>query len=234
MNLILSGTVGSTAYNLATSDSDVDTLGVFLEPSMSILGVDTIALLSNDATIVHKAPEPDATYHELLKFCTLALAGNPTVNELLWLERDVVATTPGRRLLGIRESFLSVHTLHRYMGYIEGQIQKLTLADGTETARRPKASRHIVRLTLQLRTLARTGRIQVHLNARERDEVFGWAARPIDELTTWATHYIESIREDEAEGNLHEIVARPDGEISKVDSVIRRIRLENLLGLDSL
>ncbi len=41
--VLLAGIVGSTAYGLAGPDSDVDRLGVFAAPTLSLLGLDAPA-----------------------------------------------------------------------------------------------------------------------------------------------------------------------------------------------
>ena len=64
-DVLLSGVVGSTAYGLATEDSDVDWLGVYAAPTEKILG-----LHPPQESIVSTAP--DITYHEAGKYCRLA------------------------------------------------------------------------------------------------------------------------------------------------------------------
>ncbi|WP_399208205.1 DNA polymerase beta superfamily protein [Streptomyces sp. SLBN-118] len=99
MNILLSGIVGSTAYGLAGPGSDVDRLGLF--------AVDTAALHGlHRPTESHVTTAPDRTLHEAAKWCRLALRGNPTVTELVWLPDDLyeVRTPLGDELIELRSS----------------------------------------------------------------------------------------------------------------------------------
>lgn len=153
---ILEAIVGSQAYGLATPTSDEDRLGVFLAPSQAFWGMGEVK-----ETTVEKAPLPDRTMHELGKFCRLALKGNPTVNELLWLdpEQYVTRTREGQELIDLREAFLSQRTLHAYFGYIVGQIDRFE----REGEVNRKLVRHAMRLTLQLGDLLDFGTITPRL-----------------------------------------------------------------------
>jgi uncharacterized protein len=95
MNLLLPGVVGSTTYGLAGPDSDVDGLGVFAAPTTAFHGL----TFPQESAVSSK---PDATYHEARKHCSLALSGNPTVSELMWLDTHEITTPLGEDLIGIR------------------------------------------------------------------------------------------------------------------------------------
>lgn len=92
--ILLSGVVGSTAYGLAGPDSDVDRLGIFAVPTLSLLGL-------TPPEESHVTSKPDTTLHEAGKAARLMLAGNPTVTELLWLPDDLYEV---RTPLAIRRS----------------------------------------------------------------------------------------------------------------------------------
>ena len=77
--ILLAGVVGSTAYGLDTPDSDIDRLGVFAAPTVAFHGLHRPAES-------HVTTHPDATV-EAAKWLRLALNCNPTVTELVWLER---------------------------------------------------------------------------------------------------------------------------------------------------
>src|SRR5688572_13081210 len=102
MNVLLAGTVGSTAYGLSGPGSDVDRLGLFAAPTVAFHG-----LRGPKESIV--TTEPDLTLHEAGKWCRLALNGNPTVMELVWLPDELYDTRTdlGSALIGIKEAFLS-------------------------------------------------------------------------------------------------------------------------------
>lgn len=138
-DVLLSGIVGSTAYGLAGPDSDVDRLGVFAVPTTALLGLDS-------PTQSRVITDPDVTLHELGKWLRLALGGNPTAMELVWLPDDLYenVTDIGRELITLRGSLLSERQVKdSYLGYATQQLRRLvTRVDGTPTgnAGRPVAA----------------------------------------------------------------------------------------------
>lgn len=82
MNVLLSGIVGSTAYGLAKPGSDIDRLGLFAADTTAFHGL-------HGPAESHVTTNPDRTLHEAAKWCRLALGGNPTVMELVWLPDDL-------------------------------------------------------------------------------------------------------------------------------------------------
>lgn len=171
-NVLLAGVVGSTAYGLAGPDSDVDRLGVFATPTVSLHG-----LTPPDESIV--SSKPDATFHEARKYCTLALGGNPTVSELMWLDSHEVSSPLGEELVGIRSTFLSAkRTRDAYLGYATQQFRKLEArGDGSFSAdtrkRTAKHARHLMRLCAQGYELYATGSLRIRLEDPQRFLDFG-------------------------------------------------------------
>lgn len=177
MNVVLKGVVGSTAYGLATKNSDVDYLGVYAEHSSVFWGLYP-PFESKDAT--HVSSDPDCTMHEVLKFAKLALKSNPTVNELMWLPKDcyVESSPAGEYLIKIRESFLCKrHVRSAYLGYAFAQFKELDRRGGTfgpDLARRTeKHARHLLRLCQQGLDLWTTGHMNVRVPDPERFMEFG-------------------------------------------------------------
>jgi predicted nucleotidyltransferase len=164
-NVLLSGVVGSTAYGLATPESDVDRLAVFAAPTALFHGLRPPT--GKQATKV--TTNPDVTQHEAGKFASLCLGVNPTVTELLWLEEYETRTELGERLIGIREAFLSAQRVRdAYFGYAVSQFRRLEgRGDGSFSAdtrkRTAKHARHLGRLVHQGLELYRTGRLTVRL-----------------------------------------------------------------------
>lgn len=165
VKILLAGIVGSTAYGLAGPGSDVDRLGMFAAPTVAFHG-----LRAPQETEV--STQPDTTYHEAGKYCRLALGGNPTVSELMWLPGNLyeVRTELGDALIGIRGAFLSAARVRdAYLGYASQQFRKLEArGDGSFSAdtrkRTAKHARHLKRLCHQGYLLYRTGRLQVRLD----------------------------------------------------------------------
>ena len=167
MNTLLSGVVGSTAYNLARPGSDVDRLGVFAAPTASVLGLRK----PKDSIVTAR---PDVTLHEAGKLCGLLLGGNPTVQELLWLPSDLYETTTplGRELLSIRAAFLCRRRVRdAYLGFARQQhrVIRNVLTNppklGDASGLVAKAARHMARILHQGAELYSTGHLTVRLDA---------------------------------------------------------------------
>ncbi len=220
--VLLLAVVGSQAYGLATSESDHDYLGVFQEPTRNLVGLKTHL----PESIVSK--DPDKTLHEVGKFMRLALAGNPTVNELLWLDRYEERSVEGLALLSVREAFLSNKMRATYGGYALQQAKRLARGDveSNQRNRIEKHGRHCFRLLMQGSGALRTGRIQVWLSENQGRECFemGFLAATDPEgfqdevqLAMNSFDAIESVLPDQ-----------PDYE--KVDDLLLRLRNDGSLG----
>lgn len=119
MHILLEGVVGSVAYGLDGPDSDIDRLGVFAAPTSAFHGL-TMPVES------HVTTKPDSTLHECRKWAALAIKGNPSVSELLWLPEYEVTTPLGEQLIAIRGAFLSAPAvMGAYLGYARDQLKKL-------------------------------------------------------------------------------------------------------------
>ena len=171
--MLLAGVVGSTAYGLAGPGSDVDRLGMFAAPSLSLLAL-------NPPRDSHVTTDPDTTFHEAGKALRLFLACNPTAIELLWLPDDLYETrTPlGDEAIALRGSFLSARRVKdAYLGYATQQFRKLMLRDQGSSASTParlaKHARHLMRLVEQGYELYTTGYVRVRLADPERYRAFG-------------------------------------------------------------
>ena len=171
---LLTGVVGSTAYGLARPGSDVDRLGVFAVRTAELFGLD-----EPQPSIV--STDPDITQHEARKYAKLALGGNPTVSELMWLPDNLyeVRTELGQHLIGIRSAFLSAKRVRdAYLGYATQQFRRLDArADGSFSAdtrkRTAKHARHLYRLCHQGYLLYATGELEIRLAEPWRFHEFG-------------------------------------------------------------
>jgi predicted nucleotidyltransferase len=173
-NILLSGVVGSTAYGLARAGSDIDRLGLFAVDTEELHGLHRPAES-------HVSTAPDRTLHEAAKWCRLALGGNPTVTELVWLPDELyeVRTPLGDELIGIRTSFLSAARVRdAYLGYAAQQFRKLrSRGDGSLSAdarrRTAKHARHLKRLCTQGLELYATGRLTLRVDDPDAYHRFG-------------------------------------------------------------
>jgi hypothetical protein len=174
VNVLLSGIVGSTAYGLAREGSDIDRLGVFAAPTERLHGLHA----PKDS---HVTTHPDRTLHEAAKWCRLALGGNPTVMELVWLPNELyeVRTPLGDELIGIRASLLSANRVRdAYLGYATQQFKRLyDRGDGSFSAdtrkRTAKHARHLMRLCHQGYELYATGHLRIRVDDPEEYHRFG-------------------------------------------------------------
>ncbi|WP_433330047.1 RNA ligase 1 family protein [Spirillospora sp. CA-294931] len=152
-NVLLSGIVGSTAYGLARPGSDIDRLGVYAAPTISLHGLNPPT--GRDATT--HTTKPDVTMHEAAKYARLCLNANPSVIELLWLPDHLYETRTalGDHLIDIRDAFLSAPRVRdAYLGYAISQFRRLEArGDGSFSAdtrkRTAKHARHLARLVHQ-------------------------------------------------------------------------------------
>lgn len=230
MTVLLSGIVGSTAYGLAGPDSDVDRLGVFAFPTVALHG-----LRQPDETRV--ATKPDVTMHEVRKFCTLALGGNPTISELMWLPDDLYETrTPlGNDLRDIRSAFLSANRVRdAYLGYATQQCKRLIdRGDGSFSAdtrkRTSKHARHLARLCHQGYRLYLTGRLEIRLDDPERFLAFGEQVAAGD---TGAAQAMIADYEDAFNASPSVLPARPDE--ATVERWLQRVRAAHWRATDGL
>lgn len=169
---LLAGIVGSTAYGLADADSDIDRLGVFAAPTEAFHGLTPPAES-------HVTTGPDQTLHEAGKYARLALKGNPSVTEVLWLSDYEVVSPLGLELVAIREAFLSAPAVRNaYLGYATQQFAKLKArGDGSFSAdtrrRTAKHARHLARLCDQGYGLYATGRLRVRVDNPDFYRRFG-------------------------------------------------------------
>lgn len=170
-NIILEGITGSKAYGLDTENSDTDIKGIYIAPTKQVLGIKW-----NLAKSTKDHVDPDWVYYEVERFIHLAMKGNPTIIELLFLDGYTTLTKQGKMLVDNRHLFLNNSVRKSYYGYAESQVRKLNARGGTygsgRSNRYEKHSRHLYRLLLQGEELLRTGKITVRLTPEQREEAF--------------------------------------------------------------
>lgn len=118
-NLIFRCIAGSTALGLNTENSDIDELGVYIEPPEKMLGFEKMEHL------VHT--DPDYTFYGLKKFCGLALKGNPTIFSLLFTPANLISINHpiARELFENKEWFYSKQVGKAFLGYMNEQTERL-------------------------------------------------------------------------------------------------------------
>lgn len=122
---------GSYLYGTNTENSDQDYLGIYLNTKEELLGLQSSEELTEN--IESKAENGrntkdavDCKYYELRKFCRLALKGNPTILEILFVNKENILeiTKEGEELLSLRNEFLSKNIYNSFMGYAFSQKKK--------------------------------------------------------------------------------------------------------------
>lgn len=210
--VILAGVVGSTAYGLATADSDEDMLGIYLAHNRELLGL-------HEPEETYSATSPDIVLHELGKFVRLAIKANPTVLELLYLAAYDTLHPAGELLVAHRDLFLSERVLQSYGGYAMSQVQRLRNRGdsfGSDTRNRTgKHARHIFRLLQQGRRLLETGTIELKVSNRE--DLFALGSLPVDEVIARFEHEYERFL-----NTPHTLPTEPD--LTRIDALLLRIR----------
>ncbi|MBL1077084.1 nucleotidyltransferase domain-containing protein [Nocardia sp. 2] len=173
-DLLLEGVVGSFAYGLNTADSDVDYLGVYVEPTRTFLGLHPP---TRDRGTRHGRDGADATYHEVGKAMGLILSCNPTASEILWLENYTVTTDFGAELISLRSNFMTAERVRNsYFGYAMAQFRKMRNRRetvGLQDHRLAKHARHTMRLLWQGYELYTTGELRIRLPDPEPFFEFG-------------------------------------------------------------
>lgn len=122
---------GSHLYGLATENSDLDYIGVFLNTPDELYGLKTCEVVEENTVSKQDNGKNDkdaidCKYYSLAKFCNLALECNPTILEVLFVnpENIVFCDTIGQHLLNNRHLFLSKKAYHSFLGYAISQKKK--------------------------------------------------------------------------------------------------------------
>jgi hypothetical protein len=188
-NEILHTVVGSGVHGIAIEGTDDhDEMAVFVEPIGAIIGTDE----PMDIVTYRTKPEGersgpgdvDLSMYSLRKYIRLAAKGNPTAVLPLWCPQEFVihANTHGTELRAMRESFMSQQSVHRFLGYMYAQHERM-LGGGRPSAvpNRPeliekygwdvKYGSHALRLAYQGYEICLTGRLTLPLPETPREHV---------------------------------------------------------------
>ena len=177
---ILRAPVGSTIHGLALEGKDDrDEMGVCIEPIEGVVGFTEFEqyIYRSAAEREGKQDAPsqpgdlDLTIYSLRKFLRLAMQGNPSVVNLLFVSKEQCTTRSvrGAWLQDMAPYIISRQAGFRFLGYLESQRQRLLGERGQKKVNRPeleekygfdtKYAMHILRLGFQGVELLSTGRI---------------------------------------------------------------------------
>jgi hypothetical protein len=142
--------IGSQAYGLADSESDIDRRGIYLpsaELHWSLYGIP--GQLENQAT--------QEAYWEIQRFFVLALKANPNVLECLFTPLVELATPLAEELLQTRSMFVSRLVYQTYNGYVMSQFKKMQADLRNRGEVKPKHVMHLIRLLIAGIEVLRSG-----------------------------------------------------------------------------
>ncbi len=149
--LIFTKVWGSWSHNTNLPDSDMDFLAVYQAPTKDVLSL-------NPPSDTIEGNKPDYQGHELSKFCRLLLKGNPGVVEMLFTEKMCYVAEAWQELKEQRKNFLSRKTVRQYLGYAEGQLNKLTKGSYLKTTGgrfNEKWAYHLIRLLMDTQRITK-------------------------------------------------------------------------------
>lgn len=205
--------IGSQAYGLAHSESDVDRRGIYLptaDAHWSLYGVPE--QLEN-----HETQE---AYWELQKFLVLALKANPNVLECLYTPLVEKATPLAEELLAMKSLFLSRLVYQTFNGYVLSQFKKMQADIRNHGQVKWKHVMHLIRLLLAGIDVLRHGHVPVRVEGH-RDQLLAIrnGSVPWDDVGKWRLSLHDEFNAAFANTKLPE---RPDYE--RADAFLRRAR----------
>lgn len=149
--LIFSKVWGSYSHNTQISSSDVDYLAIYECPPLDLLSL-------NPPPDTVDGTTPDFQAHEMRKFCTLLLKGNPGVVECLFTVDGYKGSKTWDSLLKLRHLFLNKVTLDSYLGYCNGQLKRLNNGSRLHTKGgeyNTKWAYHLIRLAMDAERISK-------------------------------------------------------------------------------
>lgn len=173
---ILRVVTGSHAYGLNTPTSDIDEKAIIIEPMDEVCGLGE----PWGGKVYSQDGSEDFEVFGLRKFLRLALKGNPTVTEILFIEGGI-KTVVGFELQMMAPYIVSRQAGKAYLGFMEAQRKRLTGERGNaghgvmreeliaEHGFDTKFAMHMLRLGLQGCELLTTGQLQLPINGKDRD-----------------------------------------------------------------
>jgi predicted nucleotidyltransferase len=156
-HVIFQCVIGSQAYGLADSESDIDRRGCYLPPAelhWSLYGVP-------EQLDCHATQE---SYWELQKFLVLALKANPNVLECLYTPLVEKTTPLAAELLSMRSIFLSRLVYQTYNGYVMSQFKKMQADIRNQGHVKWKHVMHLIRLLISGIGVLRDGAVPVRVD----------------------------------------------------------------------
>jgi hypothetical protein len=131
-NEILHTVVGSGVHGIAIEGTDdEDEMAVFIEPVEHVIGtaerMDIVTYRTKPEGERSEPGDIDLSMYSLRKYIRLAAVGNPTAVLPLWCPQSSIIhmTETGRLLREHRSSFMSQQSVHRFLGYMDAQFERM-------------------------------------------------------------------------------------------------------------
>lgn len=177
---------GSQLTGTNLDESDHDTLGVCIEPASYTLGLKKFEQYVGRSKPMGARSLPgdtDRTIYSLRKWASLALSGNPSVLQLLFVPREMElhADPWFWKWQECHEWFASKQAGKAFLGYMQQQTQRLKGERGQKNIKRPeleaahgfdtKYAAHIIRLGFQGTEFLTYGYLTLPMAHNEREAV---------------------------------------------------------------
>lgn len=187
-NEILRTTVGSEVHGIhIPGTEDHDEMGIYIEPPAYVFSPTSV----RNNYVSRTKPEgersgpgdTDLVCYSLRRYLDLAVKGNPTVLVPLFAPPESILSVNywGHELRGMRHLFLSQEAVKRFLGYMDGQYQRMMGLQNKHTPNRPeliakygwdtKYGAHALRLAYQGRMIAQSGTLILPMPAWQREIV---------------------------------------------------------------
>ena len=214
---ILRSTVGSQLYGTSLEETgDNDEMAIYIDIPESVLGFlpqrEDYVWRTADNGERSGADDTDLISYSLKKYLKLATNGNPTMLLPLFAPDDMLlnVTKEGHELRALRSHFLSQKAVHRFLGYMRSQRERMLGQSKRHVPNRPeliekygydtKYAAHALRLSLQGLEIARHGTLTLPMPEPQRNSVLAVrrgevskedVTRRCDELMFFTEAYLE-------------------------------------------
>jgi len=188
-NQILRTVVGSGVHGIAIEGlDDRDEMAVFIEPIEHVIGtgepMDVATFRTKPEGVRSEHGDLDLSLYSLRKYVRLAAKGNPTALLPLFcpLESVIHMNATGADLRKMRDAFLSEEAVHRFLGYMYAQHERMMgrgkrnrVPDRPELVEKHgwdvKYGAHALRLAYQGHDICKFGHLTLPLPEDQRQRV---------------------------------------------------------------
>ena len=166
--------VGSTLAGLSLGNGDRDEMGICIEPRDAVTGLDYFKFYkwrSQPEGTPSGPGDLDLTVYGLRHWMRLAVNGNPTILDLLFVPKElrIIDGLLADAIRSLRETLISKRAADAYLGYLTAQRQRMLGERGGRRVTRPlnnygydsKYASHMVRLGFQGVQLLKEGWIDL-------------------------------------------------------------------------